>query len=207
MWTKVKKSTIIFYRLDFYQETKIHKTYVEEKIMKTCKKFVVCAAMLMMVCMMLSACGNTVGNIIKAEDGGAEGGIGDTFRTIFFDFSVDSVDYPSEYEGYRPADGYQLLDAVITVKNTFGEELPMYNSDFQIQWHDLGNGDEDYDYGIEMDSSSTVMPSEFGLANGDSCTYHVIYEVPADAKEFSISYLEYFSDETEGDVFFVYFNK
>lgn len=177
--------------------------------MKISKRLVICVAMMMMVCMMFTACGGnaTVSNVIKAEDGYAEGNVGDTFRTVFFDYSVDSVAYPSEYEGYTPSDGMQLLDVVITVKNTFGEELPMFNSDFQIQWHDLGNGDEDYDYGIEMDDSRTVMPSEFGLANGDSCTYHVIYEVPAEAKEFSVSYLEFFSDNTEGDVFFTYFNK
>lgn len=177
-------------------------------MMKTSKRLVVvCVAMMMMVCMMFSACGNSVKSVISAEDGYAGGGVGDTFRTIFFDWSLDSVSYPSEYEGYVAADGYQLLDCVITVKNTFGEELPMFNSDFQIQWHDLGNGEDDYDYGIEMDDSSTVMPSDFGLADKDSCTYHVIYEVPAEAKEFSVSYLEFFSDGTEGDVFFAYFNK
>lgn len=51
------------------------------------------------------------------------------------------------------------------------------------------------------------MPSEYGLAKGDSCTYHIIYEVPAEAKEFSVSYLEFFSDNSEGDVFFTYFEK
>ena len=176
--------------------------------MKTSKRFVLICTAMMMVCMMFTACGNSVNSVISAdEDGYAEGGVGDTFRTVFFDWSLDSVSYPSEYEGYVPAEGMQLLDCVITVKNTFGEELPMFNSDFQIQWHDLGDGDEDFGYGIEMDDSSTVMPSEFGLANRDSCTYHVVYEVPADASEFSVSYLEFFSDNTEGDVFFAYFNK
>ena len=176
--------------------------------MKFSKKLVACIAVMMMACMMLSACGKSpVNSVVTAKDGQADGEIGTTFRTAFFEYSVDSVAYPSEYEGYTPAAGMQLLDVVITIKNTFGEELPMYNSDFQIQWHDLGNGEEDYGFCIEMDSSSTIMPSEYGLAKGDSCTYHIIYEVPAEAKEFSVSYLEFFSDNSEGDVFFTYFEK
>lgn len=179
--------------------------------MKFSKKLVACVAVMMLACMMLAACGTpsgaTVNNVVKAVDGYAEGEVGTTFRTAFFDFSVDSVAYPSEYEGYTPTDGMQLLDVVITIKNTFGEELPMYNSDFQIQWHDLGDGDYDFDFGIDMEESSTVMPAEYPLAKGDSCTYHIIYEVPAEAKEFSVSYLEFFADNTEGDVFFTVFNK
>ena len=182
--------------------------------MKTGKKLLVCIAVMMMVCMMLTACGSspspsgtTVNKVVTAEDGYAEGDIGTTFRTAFFEYSVDSVEFPSEYEGYTPDEGYQFLDVVITIKNTFGEELPMFNSDFQIQWHDLGNGPDDYDWGLEMDDSSTIMPSEYGLAKGDSCTYHILYEVPAEAKEFSVSYLELFADDTEGDLFFTYFSK
>ena len=83
----------------------------------------------------------------------------------------------------------------------------MFNSDFQIQWHDLGNGPNDYDYGIILDGSSTVMPDEYTLAKGEKCTYHIIYEVPADAKEFSVSFQELFDNDTEGDLFFTYFNK
>lgn len=177
--------------------------------MRTSKKLVACIAMVLTVCMMLTACGSgaSVNNIVSAVDGQADGEIGTTFRTCFFDYSVDSVAYPSEYEGYTASEGMQLLDVVITIKNTFGEELPMFNSDFQIQWHDLGDGEYDFDYGIEMDDSSTVMPSSYDLANGATCNYHIIYEVPAEAKEFSVSFLEFFADNTQGDVFFTYFSK
>ena len=33
----------------------------------------------------------------------------------------------------------------------------------------------------------------------------LVYEVPEDSKDYSISYLEQFSNDTEGDVFFVFF--
>ena len=177
--------------------------------MKISKKLVACIAMVLTACMMLSACGigASVNNVVSAENGGAEGKIGTTFRTVFFDYSVDSVNYPSEYEGYTASEGMQLLDVVVTIKNTFGSTLPMFNDDFQIQWHDLGDGDDDYDFGIIMDDSSTVMPYEYSLANGKTCNYHIIYEVPAEAKEFSVSFQEFFDDNTMGDVFFTYFNK
>lgn len=178
--------------------------------MKIGKKLIASITMMVMVCMMLTACGGkpTVNTIVKAnENGYAEGEIGATFRTAFFDYSVDSVAFPAEYEGYTPNDGMQFLDVVISIKNTFGETLPMYNSDFQIQWHDLGNGEEDYDWGLEIEDSSTIMPYEYELLKGASCTYHVLFEVPAEAKEFSVSYLELFANDTEGDVFFTYFNK
>lgn len=144
---------------------------------------------------------------VTAFDGYAEGVVGTVFRTVFFDYRVDSVAFPSEYEGYIADDGMQLVDVKITIRNTFGEELPMYNCDFQIQWHDLGDGDEDYDFGIEMDDSDTVMPFDYSLADEATCCYHIVYEVPAEAEEFSISFQEFFSDNTEGDVFFTYFNK
>lgn len=144
---------------------------------------------------------------VTAFDGYAEGVVGTVFRTVFFDYRVDSVAFPFEYEGYIADDGMQLVDVKITIRNTFGEELPMYNCDFQIQWHDLGDGDEDYDFGIEMDDSDTVMPFDYSLADEATCCYHIVYEVPAEAEEFSISFQEFFSDNTEGDVFFTYFNK
>lgn len=176
--------------------------------MRTGKKLVACIAMILTVCMMLTACnGASVKNVVSAEDGIAEGEVGTTFRTIFFDYSVDSVAFPAEYEGCTASDGMQLVDVVVTIKNTFGDELPMFNSDFQIQWHDLGNGDYDFNYGIEMDDSSTVMPSSFDLADGDTCNYHLIYEVPTEAKQLSLSFLEFFADGSEGDVFFTYFQK
>ncbi len=145
--------------------------------------------------------------VILPEENYAEGRIGDTFRTAFFDFSVEDMNSCTSYEGYTPAEGMQLIDVVITVKNTFGEALPMFNSDFQIQWHDLGDKDEDYGYGVIFTDSETVMPEEYTQKRAETVTYHIIYEVPAEAAEFSVSYLEYYEDDSTGDVFFCFFEK
>ena len=70
-----------------------------------------------------------------------EGELGDTMSNMFFDFTVNSAGTVDSYDGYTPSDGNQLILCNITLKNTFGEALPMYDSDFQLQW---GDGDEDY---------------------------------------------------------------
>lgn len=144
---------------------------------------------------------------ISADDGYADGRIGTTFKTAFFNYSVDNVAYSDSYEAYTAAEGFQLVSATITMKNTFGKVLPMYNNDFQIQWSDLGNGEEDYAFGVILDNSTTSMPKEWELKRGETATYTLVFEVPAAAAEFSVSYLEYYEDGTEGDVFFTYFEK
>ena len=51
-----------------------------------------------------------------------------------------------------------------------------------------------------------VLPAEYTLAKDESRTGLLVFEVPAGEKEFSISYMEYFEDETTGDTLFVFFN-
>ena len=43
------------------------------------------------------------------------------------------------------------------------------------------------------------------LEDGEERQYHLIYEVPAGNMIFSVSYLEVFADDSEGNVYFVYF--
>ena len=138
---------------------------------------------------------------IYAEDGYAEGELGDTLVNAFFAYSVDSAKIVDSYAGYTPKKGMQLLDCVITVINVFGDEVPMFNSDFQIQW---GDEDDDFGYGLILDDPSS-MPDEYTLDVDQVVTYHVVYEVPAGTDFFSVSYMEIYADNTEGDVFFVYF--
>ena len=48
-------------------------------------------------------------------------------------------------------------------------------------------------------------PGEYELGVNESRTGELVFDVPEDEKDFSISYLELFSDDSEGDTFFVYF--
>ena len=74
-----------------------------------------------------------------------EGRMGDHMRNVFFEYTVNSVDFPDSYEGITASDGNQLLVANVTVKNVFSQNLPMSFYDFQIQW---GDGDRDFGYQI-----------------------------------------------------------
>ena len=77
-----------------------------------------------------------------AQDGYAEGRMGDTMHTVFFDYTVNSAYLCDSFEGYAPSqEGFRLLVAEVTVLNTFQESIPMYDTDFQVQWGD----DEDED--------------------------------------------------------------
>lgn len=154
-----------------------------------------------------AATNNSVGR--PDENGNAEGRLGDTMHTYFFDYTVNSAYLCDEYEGYTPADGNEILVADVTIKNTFTSTLPMFDTDFQIQWND--DADDAYDAPITYEKVDDVLndqmlPSEYDLPIGKSINGLLVYEVPAGNKDFSISYLEMFDDDTTGDVFFVYFS-
>ena len=64
-----------------------------------------------MLCFSMSGCSvlsavfgasGSTADTIKAEDGYAEGRIGDTLKTTFFTFRVESAKFVKEYAGYQP---------------------------------------------------------------------------------------------------------
>ncbi len=143
---------------------------------------------------------------ITAQDGYGEGRMGDTMKTYFFDYTINSAYLCVEFNGYVPAEGNRLLVAEATVKNTFNESIVMYDTDFQVQWN--STGEEDYDFPITFYAdpvSDEQLPAEYELGISKDRTGLLVFEVPADKKDFSISYLELFDDDSEGNVFFVFF--
>ena len=143
------------------------------------------------------------------EDGYAEGHLGDTMHSTFFDYTVNSAYTCSEYGDYTAQEGYEILVADVTIKNTFRESITMFDTDFQVQWNDTS--DEAYDWpvtyyaGVGDTIGENVLPAEYELAINESRTGLLVFEIPDGEKDFSISYQEYFDDDTTGDLFFVYF--
>lgn len=135
--------------------------------------------------------------------GQAEGALGDTMHSYFFDFTVHHAYQVDELQGYTPQAGYSLLVVDLTVVNTFDDPIPMFDTDFQLQW---GEGDEDYGYPIGELDGDGIFPAEYELEVNERRTGQLIFAVPAGEAEFSLSYLECFEDGTEGDLFFVYFS-
>ena len=156
----------------------------------------------------VSNSGSSNSGVVTADDDGyAEGRIGDVMRTYFFDYTVNSAYTCKEFEGYTPAEGNKLLVAEITVKNTDRSTVTMYDTDFQIQWGD-DDDDDAFDAPITYYNdavSDDQLPEEYNLGVNEERTGLLVFEVPEDSKDYSISYLDQFSNDTEGDVFFVYF--
>lgn len=142
---------------------------------------------------------------------GKKDGFGAVQKTYFFNYQVDSAYVCSEYEGYKPEEGNQLLVADITVKNTFDNEIEMYDTDFQAQWG--GEGDDDFRFPITFDGTEEGMapltdeqlPGIYTMAKGESRSGLLVFEVPDGTQDFSISYMEAFDDDSTGDTFFVNF--
>lgn len=143
---------------------------------------------------------------LKEEEPQLTGEVGDTMKTMFFDFSVDEASSPEEYDGYTAAEGNRLVLCTVTITNTFGETLPMYDADFQLQW---GSGDEDYAWAIDA-FNDQLMPLEWELLTGDTATYEMLFQAPEDVDRFMLVYLEMYTDadgnEGEGDLFNVNFS-
>ena len=78
----------------------------------------------------------------------------------------------------------------VRVKNDFGSTLPMYNTDFPLFW---GSGDYDYSWAVDA-FTGDMMPLEWELADGEEAAWDMLFEVPSDRMDFSLSYLEEYTD-------------
>ena len=166
----------------------------------------------------LAACGD--GGLDLNPGGGQKddpkvqyGEIGDTLSTEWFTFSVDTVRCCDQYGGYAAGDGNQLVVAALTLKNTCGSAVEMWEDDFVILWDD-----PDEDSGIDIPLSAGLdggqFPDEYTLGNKETKTGELVFEVPADFEEFAIGFQEIYVDEDnpdneegiEGNTFFVTFH-
>lgn len=158
--------------------------------------------------------------ILPDADGFADGFMGDTMRTVFFDFTVNSAYTCSEYEGYVPSEGNILLVVDVTVYNYTASSVEMYDTDFQVQW---GSGEADEDFALPVTVPRSVvddvdrypntgiepvgdmLPGVYNIGIAQSQQGLLVFEVPAGETDYSLSYQELFNDDSTGDTFFVYF--
>lgn len=137
------------------------------------------------------------------DDGVVLGYLGDTMHSYFFDYTVNSARLTQTYGTYTAAEGNSLLVVDLTVKNTGLSSIAMYDTDFQAQWNDTA--EDAFAMPIEDGLSEAQFPMEYELAIQEERTGELVFEVPSGNQDFSVSYLEFFSDDSTGDVFFVYF--
>ena len=144
----------------------------------------------------------------------ANGTVGDWLSSMFFDFTVNSARTVEEYDGYTAAEGNKLVVCSLTLYNTFGDDLPMYDTDFQLAW---GDGEDEYAWSLDPLRTSWFgrpandqMPLQWYLRRGGEATYDLVFEVPADITDFQLVYLEEYYDliygvDGVGDLFCVHF--
>ena len=177
--------------------------------------------LVLLLALSLSACGGGKdadsssggdNGVYADEDGYGEGRIGDVVHSTFMDFSVNSAYTTSDYHGHTAPEGMKVLVVEMTVKNTFSETIPMYDDDFQGQWSASAETEEfawpitEAEDGSDLETvSDEQLPGTYELGVNESRTGTLVFDVPADEKDFSISHLELFDDDTEGDTFFVFF--
>ncbi|WRS26843.1 DUF4352 domain-containing protein [Oscillospiraceae bacterium MB08-C2-2] len=138
------------------------------------------------------------------EVGGyVDGRMGDTLSTAFFSYEVTDAYYADTFEGQSPSEGTTFVVAKVKIKNTFGDEIPMWANEFQIQWNDEG------DFSLPIANfHESQMEDEYVMKKGETLEALCVFEVPVatEKTEYSVSYLEYYEDDVEGNVFFLYFD-
>ncbi len=140
-------------------------------------------------------------------DGGTnEAHVGDTVSTSWFDYTIISAEPAESYEGYTAAEGNKLVVVDLTMKNTFNESVPMYDTDFQLYWGEYS--DDEMAFPLEP-YCEAQLPMEYYLSIEEVREGILVYEVPSDVRDFTFAFLEIFDNGTdegeEGDLFVTYF--
>jgi hypothetical protein len=167
-------------------------------------------AMAVVLVLALTACGDSGsgsagGSASGSGDGYVEGRIGDVMSDRFFDFTVNSVYTCDSMGDYTPETGKKLLVAELTIKNTFNETIPMFDTDFQAQWDDQDDPDNAFANPVETVVSEDQLEADYDLGVEEERTGLLIFEVPKDLQDFSIVYLEEFDNDDTGSLYQVYF--
>ncbi len=180
-------------------------------IIKKSKNTLLLVCLLMMSCMLLSACGNkpNKNGSRRSDDGRSYGGIisgevEDEMETAFFDFTVlDAVRYDTHQflDGlYQAEDGNTYLVVTISVTNTFEEDIAMSITDFTLDYK--GNDSEDVvtGYGKAEIGQDQFMDNIFTLKQDETVTKSILFTVK-NKKNYTLRYREYYEDDFKGDTF------
>ena len=140
-------------------------------------------SLLLLLCLLacLSGCESVV---LPGADGTAWGEPGNRMRTACFDFIVHTAAEAADYEGVRPGPGEKLVLLDITVYNTSGGELDVYDTDFHLLWGENGYAD------TIGTAHSDMAPPCITLAAQEKARYLYAYAVPADAHDFRLCFLD-----------------
>ncbi len=133
--------------------------------------------------------------------------VGEKNATMFFNFTVNSVQNVNIYDDYVVDDGsYKLVLAEITLENAHSEDaITIKDSEFVLCFSELEE-EKIWCYDAFTDK---MMPTEVNLAQGESVTYDLLFAAPIDKTDGFISYSEAYlmsgAGAVEGDKYNVHF--
>jgi hypothetical protein len=146
---------------------------------------VVLAALLTLAVVPLVAGCNVQDAVSQFLEGNVSGQVGKEYKTIWFNFTIKSIDKVQTYQGKTAPAGYEYIDVVVSETNTFDEPLPMGTFDWYV---DAPSFREYVD--PENPWHSSMMPTEFTLKIGETQQYHMIFEVPTGTSGLKLVYEE-----------------
>lgn len=157
-----------------------------------------------MLTLSLTACGSggETGSGYPDDDGTAQGGLNTVMHTEFFTFTITGAALHSTLDDYVPGLGQVVLAVDMEVENTFSETIPMFDTDFLLQW---GDGEEDQAYCLLDTVADDQLPERYDLEKGQARSGRLYFAVPQDVEDFTLTYLERFDDGTTGNKFSVTF--
>lgn len=126
----------------------------------------------------------------------------ETMKTAFFDLTVNSVTTAETFEDFLPVvEGDQFLVVNVTVTSTLADAgpIPMYYSDFELKWEAAGEETILPDMAFAEDQ----LADEYELAEGESSTGNLIFEVPNAVSAFDFKFYEVWDDEFEGNTYWM----
>lgn len=132
------------------------------------------------------------------EAGETQGILGDALVNCFFSYTVRDALLTDRFEDVSAGEGTMLLAVEVAVENVCGRSIPMYDTDFQLQW---GPGDQDFGYPLAV----STLPAEYRLEAGESVSGKLVYQVPAESRSFTLATREFFDDGTAGSAFYCRF--
>lgn len=165
--------------------------------------------------------GTTSGvKVVESAFGKGEGVLGDTMKTAFLEFTLNSAKLVNSWQSVTPDPGMKLLVLNITTKSTQSKELTLYDTDYQVQWG--GTGPEDYSTPltyrdewataptykrtVNLDGVQGMFPGTAELVKDTPQSADFIYQVPEGFTDFTLQFQEFFEDESLGDIFIVTFH-
>jgi hypothetical protein len=157
---------------------------------------------LVIIFALLSGCGVTIGfknpveqckeDISKFISDDVVAKTGETYKTKWFEFTIQAIEKVSSHAGYQAEKGYRLCKIPITLKSTWNDAIPMGLFDFYIDAVDFF----EYIWAIKP-LDSMMMPEKFDLKPGETVEYVMVFEVPDDAVKPILCYTE--NDKTGKD--------